>query len=263
MRTHGPGHTSSADETLAALAGAAIPAAGAFTARAVATAMSSYTGSGTGTLTAVSGSIGTQDGVAMVTGDTLFIPEGLSNVSAVDAGPWYIQNAGSAMVSFVLIRPSWWLHGATMPTAGTVKIGPEGTFWPGTDWKSFAPKGSVVDTTDPAFFPGRVTQQNHARGRVQDRQQRAHSPGVWKQPVQLLFHEVLVDPRDVDDHVRGFCGQRRLPRLRCGRSLRGDVHRHRRGDRRLDRQPHDRELVASGRSTTGTMLEAGAPRKAG
>lgn len=159
MRTHGPGHTSSADETLAALAGAAIPAAGAFTARAVATAMSSYTGSGTGTLTAVSGSIGTQDGVAMVTGDTLFIPEGLSNVSAVDAGPWYIQNAGSAMVSFVLIRPSWWLHGATMPTAGTVKIGPEGTFWPGTDWKSFAPKGSVVDTTDPAFFPGRVTQQ--------------------------------------------------------------------------------------------------------
>jgi hypothetical protein len=157
------------DETLAMLAlEASYFKTGAFRARAVATNIGAYTGTGTGTLTGTAvGALAAQDGVPLVTGDNLFIPEGLPNVNAVDAGPWIVQGTGTVVSSFILLRPTWWLNGAVIggggevspPLASVVQIGPEGTFWPGTEWKSFAAKYSVVGSADPMFYPGRVTQQ--------------------------------------------------------------------------------------------------------
>jgi len=143
-----------------------------YSCRAVATSIAAYTGSGTGVLTSsAAAALGAQDGVTLSSGDTLFIPEGLANVSAVDAGPWVITNAGSGSADWVLTRPTWWAHGAKIGANGpgprvdgpslaqVIRIGPEGNFWAGTDWKTFATPNTVIDTSDPDFYPGRVTQQ--------------------------------------------------------------------------------------------------------
>jgi len=159
------------DETLAMLAlEASYFKEGAFGARAVVTSLAAYSGSGTGTLTSsVVGSFGSQDGVSLSVGDNVLIPEGITNlVSPVDAGPWTLTNAGAGgTANWVLTRPLWWQNGAVIggvgdvnPSLGSVvRIGPEGIFWPGTEWKTFAAKGTVIGTSDPVFFPGRVTQQ--------------------------------------------------------------------------------------------------------
>jgi len=129
----------------------------AFTARAVATSIAAYAGTGTGVLTAsATGAIGSQDGVAVAAGDVIFLPHGLSNVQNADVGPWTITNAGSASpaTKYVLTRPDWWVHGAAIPLVSEVRIGPEGTAWKNSTWKSTTT--GTIDTTDPLFYPVRL-----------------------------------------------------------------------------------------------------------
>ncbi len=136
-----------------ALAGETGAAGTAFYARAVVTSLQAYTGSTTGTLTeTTNGAFATQDGIAAIAvGDVVIVPEGLTNlVAASDAGPYEVQSLGSAGAKWVLTRPSWWT-GAMSQRA--IDVGGEGTQWAGIPWRSFAAKGSVVDTTAPSLFP--------------------------------------------------------------------------------------------------------------
>jgi hypothetical protein len=129
-------------------------------ARAVATSIAAYAASN-GTLTAsANGAIGAQDGITLAAGDVLFLQEGLSNVTAADAGPYTVVNAGGAAAKFVLSRPSWWKHGALIAEGAEMAIGTEGTLFAGTMWRSFvATAAKVIGTDAPAFFPKTVTQQ--------------------------------------------------------------------------------------------------------
>ena len=130
-------------------------------ARAVVTTIDAYGGSGTGTLTettAASG-FGTQDGLAtLAVGDTVFLPAGTTNITAAkDAGPYVISVLGSASVKWVLTRPAWWGTGAAIQGQSYVAI-TEGTLFTASKWFSYAVKGKVVDTDDPAMYPDKVTQ---------------------------------------------------------------------------------------------------------
>lgn len=126
----------------------------AFTARAVVTTLQAYTGSTTGTLTeTANGAISAADGVTLAVGDIVLVPEGITNlVAASDAGPYEVQNLGGASAKWVLVRPSWWSTGGAM-SQRPIDVSGEGTQWGGIQWRSFAAKGSVVDTTAPQLFP--------------------------------------------------------------------------------------------------------------
>lgn len=134
----------------------------AFTARNLVTSLQAYTGSGTGTLTETSnGAWAAQDGVTNVVGDIVFIQGGTTNLTAAaDAGPWQIQSLGGASAKWVLVRPSWFQHGAVCPIGAIIDVGGEGTAWGATQWKSCAAVGSaVIDTNDLSFYVGRITLQ--------------------------------------------------------------------------------------------------------
>jgi len=128
--------------------------------RAGATSIGAYTASN-GTLTAnANGALAAQDGVTMVVGDVLMLPEGLTNVTAADAGPYTIVSLGGASAKVVLARPSWWKHADLIPQGGDLLIGPEGTLFGATTWKSFVTTAiKVIGTDAPLFWPRRVTQQ--------------------------------------------------------------------------------------------------------
>jgi hypothetical protein len=145
-------------------AGSIEPGAGTtpFYARAVVpTNLAAYGGTTTGVLTAsANGAFPTCDGVSTIAvGDVVLVPEGITNLSAAsDAGPYVVTSLGGAAAKWVLTRVSWWATGSQIPISA-IKIGSEGTFWAGTEWKSFAVKGSwTVDTNAPKLYPGRVTQ---------------------------------------------------------------------------------------------------------
>ena len=136
---------------------------GAFRARAVivTTTVASYTGTGTGTLTFGSNAVVAADGVTIAAGDTVILPAGVLGsltVTAADAGPYVVSQLGSASAPLILTRPDWWAHGAKI-NFPPIDAGPEGTLFGGSQWKAFATPGTaLVDTTDPALYPGRVTQ---------------------------------------------------------------------------------------------------------
>ena len=126
-----------------------------YTVRAVVTSLAAYAGTGTGTLTAsANGAFGTQDGVAtLAVNDVVFIPAGTTNLTgALDSGPWQIAALGGVSAKYVLIRPSWWANGAAMPLGAVISVGGEGTNYLGHEWKSFAAQGTVIGTSDPAFY---------------------------------------------------------------------------------------------------------------
>ena len=141
--------------------GGAAATAASTTARAVATQIPAYTGTTTGVLTAsATGVFGAVDGVTLALGDVVLVPEGITNLSAAsDAGPYQVTTLGASGVKWVLTRVAGWATGQAMTLGASVKIGGEGTLFGGTTWKSFAAKGSVVDTTAPALYPEKVTQQ--------------------------------------------------------------------------------------------------------
>lgn len=122
-----------------------------------------YTGTGTDTLTFGSNAaFGTQDGVTtLAVGDVVILQGGTLGscaITAADTGPWQISSLGGASSKAVLVRPSWWKTGAIVPAAQSIKVGPEGTLFGGTDWTSWATPGCVIGTTDPALYPDRVMQ---------------------------------------------------------------------------------------------------------
>lgn len=119
-----------------------------------------YSGSGTGTLTSTANqAFPAQDGVAVGAGDTVFIMAGLTGVTAVDTGPWVIVNAGSGSAKWVLQRPYWFSTGSVCPIGMQIHIGPEGSVYNGTTWVATAAQGTVIDTTDCAFYCRSITFQ--------------------------------------------------------------------------------------------------------
>ena len=119
-----------------------------------------YTGSGTNTLTFGSNApMGAQDGVTNVVGDVVLLQGGTLGscaITAKDTGPWQVASIGGASARVVLVRPGWWLTGGTVPTSASIKVGTEGTLFPGTVWTSWAAPGVIIGTTDPQFYPERV-----------------------------------------------------------------------------------------------------------
>lgn len=135
-----------------------------YTARAVADVVHAYAGTGTGTLTstavgAIGGTAGAStDAVVLVAGDQLFIPAGISNVTAVDSGPWTVVNPGTASAKWIITRPWWWMTGSKWVSGQEIDVGCEGTVFGGTRWKATAAAG-VIDTTDSAFYVKSLTFQ--------------------------------------------------------------------------------------------------------
>ena len=126
-----------------------------FFVRASCLALAAYSAgsSGTGTLTAnANGAFAAVDGVTVAVGDQIFVPPGLTNVTAKDSGPWTIVSLGGASSKYVLTRPWWFFTGNQVSPGAEIKSGTEGTFMPGVTWKATAAKGTVIDTTDPAFY---------------------------------------------------------------------------------------------------------------
>lgn len=134
--------------------------AGQYKARAVITILQAYSGSGTATITSNTNvAVSTQDTnvSTLAVGDVVFIPAGTTNIAnAIDAGPWTITALGASSAKWSMARPDWWANGATIPLAATISIDGEGLLFGGTDWRSFAAKGTVIGTTDPSMYPGRV-----------------------------------------------------------------------------------------------------------
>jgi hypothetical protein len=133
-----------------------------FTARGVALSLHAYNGSGTGTLTSTAnGTFASQnniDGLTVAVGDQIFIPAGLSNVTAVDSGPWVVKSLGASGAKWQLARPAWWSHGSSWTSGQSVHIGGEGAIYSGTTWVATAAAG-VIDTTDSAFYCREITFQ--------------------------------------------------------------------------------------------------------
>lgn len=133
----------------------------AFKVRAVITTLQAYGGTTTGVLTeTANGAISAADGVTLALGDVVFVQEGTTNLTtASDAGPYVVTALGGASAKWQLTRPSWWQTGAAMALGQTLDVGGEGTLWAGSSWRSFAAKGSVVDTTAPLFWVRSITQE--------------------------------------------------------------------------------------------------------
>lgn len=126
-----------------------------FTARAVATSIQAYAGTGTGALTeSANAALAAQDGITIAVGDTIFFPHGLSNVQDADVGPWVVTALGGASSKWSLVRPNWWVHGAPLPLVAEIKLGPSGTVWKNSTWKSTTT--GTIDTTDALFYPLRI-----------------------------------------------------------------------------------------------------------
>jgi len=131
----------------------------AFKCRGIATSIAAYTGSGTGLLTgAAVGALGAQDGLTYGIGQRILLPKGLTNVSAVDQGPWVVSVVGDGATQYVLTRPGWWAHLALIEPGTVIELGAEGTgVLSGTSWKAMCANALRVDTGDPLFFPGQAT----------------------------------------------------------------------------------------------------------
>lgn len=129
-----------------------------FKCRAVATSIGAYTTSGGVLTVTANGALAAQDGVTMAAGDLLFVQEGLTNVTAADAGPYVISSLGSASAQVVLVRPAWWKHGALVVAGAVIQIAAGGTLFGGTEWKSFVTTATkVVGTDAPVFWPRSVS----------------------------------------------------------------------------------------------------------
>lgn len=130
-----------------------------FKCRAVLTAaLAAYT-SVAGVITAnANGAFGTgSDGVTLVAGDQVFLPEGLA-AALKDAGPYVVTSLGGASAKFVLTRPDWYAFGSTIQPGQIIEIGGEGTLFAGATWKTFAAAGQIVDTNTPLWTVKEVLQ---------------------------------------------------------------------------------------------------------
>lgn len=129
----------------------------------ITTTMASYTGTGTGVLTSgTNAALASQDGVTLAVGDVVLLQGGTLGslaITAADTGPYVVTSLGSASTKWVLTRPDWFANGAVCPTGLHIDIGTEGTVFKGTTWSAWAAPGIIIGTTDPQFYPDRVTQR--------------------------------------------------------------------------------------------------------
>ena len=133
-----------------------------FQAKLAAIAVGAYTGTGTNTLTVTATGALTAaafDGTAPVAGDVVFFQPGLTNVAAIDSGPWVVQNPGGTGINPVFVRPYWFTTGSKTTSGLTIKLGSAGAVYALTSWVSTAATGTVIGTTDPAFFCQKITFQ--------------------------------------------------------------------------------------------------------
>ena len=96
------------------------------------------------------------DGITYVAGDVVFLA---NQTTAKQSGPYVVGTVGTGTAP--LTRPSWWAAASTIPVGQIIEIGPEGTKWGASSWKTEAAKNKVVDTDDPNFYP-RVVQGTQA-----------------------------------------------------------------------------------------------------
>lgn len=123
----------------------------------VATSLGTYTVAGQVLTVTATGALGSQDGVSPQVGDTVFVPEGLTHVTAKDAGPYVISALGDTTSSAAMARPSWWQNGQNLTLDATIKVN-AGTLFGGSAWKCFILSG-VIGTDAPAMYPDLVVQQ--------------------------------------------------------------------------------------------------------
>lgn len=141
-----------------ALDEAPIQGSDAYTARLVVTSIAAYTRTGGVIEANANGALANQDGVAPAVGDILLLPEGTA-AAAIDAGPWIVQSLGSAGTKFKLLRPEWWADGATYRMAAVIEVGPAGTLWKGSSWKTFATAAQVIGTDAPLLWPKTIARK--------------------------------------------------------------------------------------------------------
>jgi hypothetical protein len=164
--TSGTLDTTALSATLLAKGGSSVASTPAFYARGVVTSLSgTYSGSGTGTLTAAANSaFGTQDGISNVSvNDVFLLPAGTTSIGqSTDAGPYIVTSIGATNAKWTMQRPSWWYTGMAwgtgLPMGNGIQVGPEGTLFQNSKWKSWAAPGAVVDSNDPLLYPDRVCQ---------------------------------------------------------------------------------------------------------
>ena len=136
-----------------------------FYCRGVITSLQAYGGSTTGVLTETgNAALAAQDGMTIAVGDVLWLPAGLTNITAVsDSGPYVVTALGSGASHWSMKRPGWWQtgdsFGGAIPMGKTVQMGPEGTVYFNSIWASWAAPGQVVDTNDPVMYPRSITQR--------------------------------------------------------------------------------------------------------
>lgn len=107
------------------------------------------------------GAIAAQDtGVTVALGDVVVFPPGTITtqvVTGAQSGPYECTVVGATGVKAVFSRPAWFAHGATITPETEVRIGGEGSIFPGTAWRADPVSATkVVDTDDPVMFPSRV-----------------------------------------------------------------------------------------------------------
>lgn len=129
-----------------------VPTSDAFTARLVITSIAAYTRTDGVIEANANGALANQDGVAPAVGDVLLLPEGTA-AAAADAGPWIVESLGAGGAKFKLRRPDWWAHGATYKLAAVIEVGPAGTLWKGSSWKTFATAAQLIGTDAPLLWP--------------------------------------------------------------------------------------------------------------
>lgn len=121
-------------------------------------ALGAYTNvNGVLTENAANGAIGAQDGVTLVAGDLVLLPNGVA-ASAVDAGVYQVTNPGSGSAKWVLTLAPEWTTGAAVPPKTEVLVS-EGTLYSNTTWVvTNTGQANLVGTASFTFYPRIVSQ---------------------------------------------------------------------------------------------------------
>jgi len=123
----------------------------------LATAPTAFTARGVGPSSNVSDlsafTVASNDGLTFSAGQIVFL---YAQTTAAQNGPYVVGTVAAGTAP--LTRPDWWPTGGAFVSGQDIRIGGEGTLFKNSVWKATAANG-VIGTDNPAFYPGRVTQQ--------------------------------------------------------------------------------------------------------
>lgn len=91
------------------------------------------------------------NGVTYVADDIVLLT---NQTTAAECGPYVVGTVTTGTAP--LTRPDWWYVGMAIPEGIVISVAAEGTLFAGSQWRSMAGKGKVVDTDDPNFYPKNV-----------------------------------------------------------------------------------------------------------